>query len=156
MIAMIEKTKIFKIVLIMLSILLCSFNCVVSISDTTISSAKEKTTSILNPPVGVEYVRDPLPIPRRNIVFIIRSAEGVQTTNVEISYKIDGRQIYYKEEKNLVVNPIGTDRCIELPFYGFLQPGEVSVRLWNDDPINHFDWTFPAKTIGWFFFVILI
>jgi hypothetical protein len=146
----------FKIVLVLFSILLCCFNSVISISDPTMSSDKEKMNSILDPTVGVEFVRDPFPIPRRNIVFIIRSDEGLQTTNVEIIYKIDGKQVYYREENNLIVNPTGIDRCVELPFYGFLQKGKVIVRLWNDNPNNTFDWTFSAKTLGIFFYVCVL
>lgn len=145
--------KAFIVLFIFCFAVIPSFSSVISMAAANESSENNKET-LTDPPVIVEYVRDPIPIPRRNIVFFIRSDEGLQETNFEITYTYGGKTINY-DEGSVEANPAGTAMCVELPYYGFFEQGKINVRLWNNDPVNHFDWSFPAKTFGIFCYVCL-
>ena len=148
--------KIRKISIISLMIFLMLSLTAYSVISTAAREEQSEDNEIPSsvPPVGVEYIRDPFPIPRRNIVFIIRSDQGLQETNYKVTYSYDGNTIDY-DEGSIIANPIGTDMSLELPYYGFFKQGKINVRLWNDDPDNHFDWSFPAHTLGIFHYVCL-
>jgi len=123
-----------------------------SIAATTEPSDKTEEPSAL-PPAWVEFVKDPLPIPRRTIVFDVYSNDpSLFSVNIEIIYKCSGRVLYSEQGSIPVSASRPHTKSLELPFYGFLQEGKISVRIWKE---GQFDWTFPAKTFGIFCYVCL-
>ena len=150
-----KKNKILNILLIVLVLLLCSFSSAVSKSDMMMSPDKEEAPSTM-PSVVVEFVRDPLPVPRRGITFVVYSNDNtLSSVNIEITYKSNGRVLHSEERTIQVSIGIPYTGGLTLFNYGFGQ-GQISVRLWKHDQNHHFDYTFYAKTFGFFFYVSVL
>ena len=119
-------------------------------------SEKQKMSTILDPPVGVEFDHDPIPLPRRVITFRVYSNdETISFVNIDISYTNRGKTLYSKEGKIPVSIGKPHEMSLKLNNYGF-GIGKLSIRLWEYSQTHDFDWIFPARSWGWLFFVSLL
>ena len=133
-----------------------SFSPSSNASNESISTEKQEGSTLLDPPVGVEFDHDPIPIPHRTLTFRVYSNdETLSFININISYMNRGKILYSEEGKISVSIGKPHEIVLKLNNYGF-GIGKISIRLWEHSQIHDFDWTFPAKTWGWLFFVSLL
>ena len=150
-----KKKNIFFISSLILCLLLISSFSTISNAAATnkISPEKQDGSPLLDPPVGVEFDRDPLPIPQRAITFRVYSNDKTLSfVNIKITYITNGKIIYSKEGEISVSVGKPHEMSLILSNYGFGM-GKLNVRLWKHSQSHDFDWTFTAKTWGWILFV---
>ena len=152
-----KRGLIFIISLITLCLLsISSFSSGSNTSNNSISTEKQECSTLLDPPVGVEFDHDPIPVPRRVIPFRVYSNdETISFVNIDISYTNRGKTLYSKEGKIPVSIGKPHEMSLKLSNYGF-GIGKLGIHLWEHSETHDFDWTFPAKTWGWLFFVSLL
>lgn len=150
-----QNTSIIIFFLLFILMLSC-FSSIVQSETILQKSEKKDIAPLLDPPVGVEFIRDPLPLPRRSIAFAVYSNdETLFTVNVNISYDKNGK-ILYKEEGTIPVR-VGKPHHMSLTLFNYgIGKGIVKVRLWKHNKTHDFDWTFSSQTRGWLFFVSVL
>lgn len=147
-----KKTFIISTMLIIILFCFSSITIAVSTEDPN----KEESPSTIVP-VGVEFVKDPFPIPRRNIVFDVYSNDqSLNSVNLKVEYRSNGKILYSGQGTIPVTVSRPYTQSIELPFYGFFQEGKIIVNIFKNDEKYNFDITYSAKTYGLFFYVCLV